>query len=100
MAVTIPTLNTEFCRFDKDSRTLLANVDKIDGNRGRFPSKILVVSKDTGREVTFVCLQENDPKFNSDQYDGEYQVYRPCVPLSKVDFLYVGQPYYFEERNK
>lgn len=96
MTNSIPTLNTMFCKFERASKTLLASVAKIEGNQGRFPSQIRVISKDTGREVVFTCLQPGDPKFNPDQYDGECQVYRPDTPLPRVEFLSIGQPYYFD----
>jgi hypothetical protein len=55
----------------------------------RFPVSINVRSHHTGRSVLFTRINEFDPLFDEDGWDGEQQVYRPVTNEARVKVLVI-----------
>ena len=82
----IPTVPLKFCEYDKTRKVL-----KLSSEFFGMPLTFFVQSHHTGRVVRFVPVTPADKLFDQDQWDGEYQIYRPVDSeyMTRVDHLVI-----------
>jgi hypothetical protein len=80
-------ISTSDCTFKKDRKTLVVS-STFTGNR--FPVKVTVKSHITGKLVEFVGLDETDPEFCQDSWDGEQCMYRATTVEKNIVYLIVA----------
>jgi hypothetical protein len=79
-------VSLNLCEFDKRRRALKLKSDHVG-----MPCELYIESHITGRTVKFVQLEESDPLFDQDMWDGEMCIYRPVRSEAKtnVDHLVI-----------
>jgi hypothetical protein len=80
----LPRIALKLCEYDKGRRVL-----KLASEFFGMPSEFFIVSHHTGKEVRFVPVGEHDVLFDSDQWDGEQQIYRPVGNVPGVDHMVI-----------
>lgn len=68
------------CEYDKKKKVL-----RLASEFFGMPSTFAVQSHFTGKVVQFRVVDENDPLFDHDHWDGEMQVYRPTEQIVGID---------------
>ena len=53
----------------------------------RFPNEVAVYNSKTGKHRIYVRLNETDPRFDQDGWDGEQMVYRTHSPTNSAEYL-------------
>jgi hypothetical protein len=78
------------CTFNKEQRYLQLSSEYIG-----MPISLQIESQHTGRVVEFTVVDENDPLFDQDGWDGEMQIYRPAKHEARtnVDYLIIHHEY-------
>lgn len=84
----IPTVSLQFCEYDKVRKIL-----KLASEFVGMPSKLIVKSHYTGKEMLFVVVGPDDPLFDEDGWDGELCKYRPVDNTKNVDHMYIYHAY-------
>ena len=84
----IPTVNLEICEYTAKFRKL-----SLASEYFGMPREFYVHSHHTGRKILFRPIQENHPKFDYDQWDGEQQIYEPVERLKNVEILVIYNQY-------
>lgn len=78
------------CSFNKAQRYLTLSSEFVG-----MPISLYLESHITGRVVQFTAVDENDPLFDQDGWDGEMQIYRPArneAPMH-VKYLVIRNEY-------
>jgi len=81
------------CTYFPNMKKLFVPLNAVKGatGQGRYPSSFFVRSHFTNKLLEFKTIEEGDPLFDQDQWDGEMQVYRPRNGvLSKIDYAVVA----------
>ena len=79
-------VSLQLCDFHKPSRKLTLASEYFAGG---FPQEIEIHSHHTGRSVAFRPVQQGDPLWDEDGWDGEQCIYRPIQFVPNVDYLIV-----------
>jgi hypothetical protein len=90
----LPVVDLRLCEYDKERRIL-----KLASEYFGMPREFLklteffVESHYSGRIVRFKAVDESDPLFDPDGWDGEQQIYRPCGNIPNVEYLVIYHQY-------
>ncbi len=68
--------------------TAVKSASDIFGVYG-FPREFLMRSRKTGECRTFRAIDESDPAFDHDFWDGEMQYYKPVDPIKGLTYVVV-----------
>lgn len=79
-----PTVSLSRCEYDKKRKVL-----KLTSECVGMPNKIIVKSHITGKEILFTPVQEFDPLFDEDGWDGEQKIYRPVENISTIEYMVI-----------
>lgn len=80
------------CSFVPKARRLFVPEEVLHRlpGQGRFPKTFFVKSHFTNTVVEFVSIDENDPLFDQDQWDGELMYYKPRNgTINKIEYAVV-----------
>lgn len=80
------TVPLQHCEYDKQRKVLKLASEFFAGG---FPSCFNVHSHHTGKDLKFIPINEHDPLFDQDQWDGEMAIYRPVTDVPNVDHLVI-----------
>ena len=81
-----PTVSLAHCQYKAHCGKLSLSTVYTDD---RLPSSINIKSHHTGRTVLFTAINEFDPLFDEDGWDGEQQVYRPATGDTRAKVLVI-----------
>lgn len=86
----IHTVDLRHFEYDKVRKVL-----RLPRNHMGMPSMFYIRSHHTGNYVKFRVIDEMDPLFDQDQWDGEQQIYRPVEQLAapNVDYVVIYNTY-------
>ena len=79
----IPRVPLKMCDWNKGAKRLTL-ASEFCG----MPSE-LIVDSPSGTSVKFRRIGENHPQFDQDQWDGEQQIYEPCIPVPNIETLVI-----------
>jgi hypothetical protein len=81
------------CSYFPKTKKLFVPLSALKGatGQGRYPSSFFVRSHFTNKLLEFKTVQQDDPLYDQDQWDGEIMVYRPRTGVtSKIDYAVVA----------
>jgi hypothetical protein len=79
--VPIMSISTEKCKWQKDLNQLTATWELT------FPKEVVVFNPKTSEHRVYLRLDDTDPRFDQDQWDGEQMVYKTKGPTNKAEYL-------------
>lgn len=84
----LPRIELKLCEYNKTRRVLMLASEYIG-----MPQQFIVHSHHSGKEVRFTVVGPEDLLFDSDQWDGEQQIYRPVGVVPGVDHMVIYHQY-------